>query len=127
MVELVQVLLFIIKTFSIASKAGTLYQLEIKQDQLQIKNTLTLSGVEVSLFFPTIANQRLYIGSKAKGNFYAGGYIECIDLNTFKLMIQSKLKAMFRSSPLVSTAYQNKNIVYFTFSNSLQEEIRSFR
>lgn len=106
----------------IASKAGTLYQLEIKQDQLQIKNTLTLSGVEVSSS-STIANQRLYIGSKAKGNFYAGGYIECVDLNTFKLIDSIKVEGNVQSSPLVSTAYQNKNIVYFTY-NSLPGGIK---
>lgn len=99
----------------IGTKLGNLYQIKLENKKFEVNGTLNLKGVETTSS-PAIANSKLYIGSKAEGDFYSKGYIEVIDLNNFTLQASYEVEANVQSTPLISTAYKNKNFVYFSFN-----------
>ncbi len=99
----------------ISTKSAKLFEFEINHHQIQLSRSLQLKGVDTSSS-PTVVGNRLYIGSKTSNNFNSEGLIEVVDIDTWQIKGSYPTLANVQSSPLVSTAYLNKNLVYFTYN-----------
>lgn len=82
-----------------------------------ISNVITNNGVSTSSSAPTIYNGRIYVGG-GQGDWQTGqtGFITVFDAKTLKILYTQEVVSPIQSSPLVSTAYGDQVMVYFTMN-----------